>query len=323
MMNKSKSPTLKMVKYAWIIPFAIVFVMANSMYAQKKVTPQTTPQKKEVRKSPQRKSNPKVGEKEKGSDIFVVVEKQPEFPGGTKELMRFLSDNIKYPVEAMQKNQQGKTVVNYVVEKDGSISDVKIARSSYTLLDEEAIRVVKQMPKWKPGMQKGEKVRVRYTLPVQFKLTENDKKDGVVPPPPPPPGTSKNSKNGIKDTDEIFIVVENQPEFPGGLAAMMKFLNQNIKYPKEAQEKDIQGRVVVNFIVGTDGSIMDAQITKGVHESLDKEAIRVIESMPKWKPGTQQGKKVRVRYTLPVMFSLGREDSSSSAKTSSSVTPIS
>lgn len=316
-MNKSKSPTLKMVKYAWIIPFAIVFVMANSMYAQKKVTQQPAPQKKEVRKSPQRKSNPKVGEKEKGSDVFVVVEKQPEFPGGQDQLMKFLSQNIKYPVKAQEKKMQGRTVVSYVVEKDGSISDVQIVRSSSKLLDEEAIRVVKQMPRWKPGMQDGEKVRVRYTLPVHFRLTGDDKKDSSIPPPPPPPAAYTKSAEELKNTDEIFMVVENQPEFPGGNAAMMKYLSDNVKYPKEAQDKGLQGRVICNFVVAKDGSITDVRITKGVHESLNKEAIRVIQSMPKWIPGTQQGVKVRVRYTLPITFSLGAKASSSPQSNSS------
>jgi protein TonB len=96
---------------------------------------------------------------------------------------------------------------------------------------------------------------------------------------------------------------ENQPEFPGGQAAMMKFLSENIKYPVIAQENGIQGRVICNFVVERDGSITDVQDC-GVDPSLDKEAVRVIQSMPKWKPGMQRGKPVRVRFTLPVVFRL-------------------
>jgi len=116
--------------------------------------------------------------------------------------------------------------------------------------------------------------------------------------PPPPP------KQVEEEEEEIFVVVENQPEFPGGQAAMMKFLSENIKYPVIAQENGIQGRVICNFVVERDGSITDVQVVRGVDPSLDKEAVRVIQSMPKWKPGMQRGKPVRVRFTLPVVFRL-------------------
>ena len=121
--------------------------------------------------------------------------------------------------------------------------------------------------------------------------------EAYVPPPPPKPKVEE-------VTEEIFVVVEEQPEFPGGNTAMMKFLSDNIKYPVIAQENGIQGRVITNFVVEKDGSITDVQVVRGVDPSLDKEAIRVIQSMPKWKPGKQRGSAVRVRFTLPVVFRL-------------------
>lgn len=103
----------------------------------------------------------------------------------------------------------------------------------------------------------------------------------------------------------IFEVVEQMPEFPnGGMAGLMQYLSKNIKYPTIAQENGTQGRVTVQFVVNRDGSIVDAKVLRGVDPYLDKEAIRVISSMPKWKPGMQHGKAVRVKYTVPVMFRL-------------------
>ena len=103
----------------------------------------------------------------------------------------------------------------------------------------------------------------------------------------------------------IFEVVEQMPEFPnGGMAGLMQYLSKNIKYPTIAQENGTQGRVTVQFVVNRDGSIVDAKVLRGVDPYLDKEAIRVISSMPKWKPGMQRGKAVRVKYTVPVMFRL-------------------
>ena len=105
--------------------------------------------------------------------------------------------------------------------------------------------------------------------------------------------------------EEIFEVVEQMPEFPnGGMAGLMQFLSKNIKYPTIAQENGTQGRVTVQFVVNRDGSIVDAKVIRGVDPYLDKEALRVINSMPKWKPGMQRGKPVRVKYTVPVMFRL-------------------
>ena len=104
--------------------------------------------------------------------------------------------------------------------------------------------------------------------------------------------------------EEIFQVVENMPEFPGGMGALMKFLGKNIKYPTIAQENGVQGRVIVQFVVNKDGSIVDPVVVRSVDPYLDKEALRVVKAMPKWKPGMQRGKTVRVKYTVPVTFKL-------------------
>jgi len=102
----------------------------------------------------------------------------------------------------------------------------------------------------------------------------------------------------------IFEVVENMPDFPGGQAALMQYLAKNIKYPTIAQENGTQGRVIIQFVVERDGSITDVRVARGVDPYLDKEAVRVVKSMPKWLPGKQNGKAVRVKFTVPVMFRL-------------------
>ena len=106
------------------------------------------------------------------------------------------------------------------------------------------------------------------------------------------------------EEEQIFQVVEEQPEFPGGQIELMKFLQKNIKYPTISHENGVQGRVIVQFVVNRDGSIVDTQVMRGVDPYLDKEALRVVSTMPKWKPGKQRGKPVRTRFTLPVQFRL-------------------
>lgn len=107
--------------------------------------------------------------------------------------------------------------------------------------------------------------------------------------------------------EEIFVAVEQQAEFPGGTGALMKWLGNNIRYPEAAQQNDIQGRVIVKFVVEKDGSIGAAEIVKGVDKDLDREAIRVVKKMPKWQPGKNNGVAVRSYFTLPVVFKLAQQ----------------
>ncbi|MBN2916514.1 MAG: energy transducer TonB [Prevotella sp.] len=118
----------------------------------------------------------------------------------------------------------------------------------------------------------------------------------VAPPPPPAPKPEVSTK--------VFDVVEEMPSFPGGQGALMSYLASNIKYPVVAQENGVQGRVIVSFVVERDGSISDVRVARSVDPSLDREAQRVVKSMPSWKPGKQNGSAVRVKYTVPVVFRL-------------------
>lgn len=107
-----------------------------------------------------------------------------------------------------------------------------------------------------------------------------------------------------EDPEQIFEVVENMPEYPGGQATLMKFIAQNLQYPTVAKEAGTQGRVIVQFVVEQDGTITNAKAVRNVEPSLDQEAVRIINAMPKWKPGMQRGKPVRVKLVVPVMFRL-------------------
>ena len=118
----------------------------------------------------------------------------------------------------------------------------------------------------------------------------------AAPPPPPAPKPEVATK--------VFDVVEEMPSFPGGQGALMQYLASNIKYPVVAQENGVQGRVIVSFVVERDGSISDVKVARSVDPSLDREAQRVVKSMPRWSPGKQNGSTVRVKYTVPVVFRL-------------------
>lgn len=469
---------------------------------------------------------------------FDVVEVMPEFPGGQAALLKWISGNIKYPAIAEENGIQGRVVCTFIVERDGSVNDVQVARSIDPSLDGEAVRVLKLMPKWNPGKQNGQTVRVKYTVPVTFKLGDkpkpvnaagsvmlpfilksaelqdlttmdfikmvrgkrgemlsfnlqymkdrnkilthcipfffddqtNDSFDDALNQYVKSIGKEKkvlkeidvekkfklsvlnniqgkyisflaelgmNVKTGkitnrtgrtmaflydvandrilsLNDilkpqyaetvmnsdfsnhltlspsalvwgqkagntirlnqidfltnadhfTDEfrqavnldaeiasyqgevlkakeviadempkdggtkVFDVVEQMPEFapcsygvyvrdhlgkitgtktincPGGQAGLLKFIADNLKYPTIAEENGIQGRVVCTFVIDPDGSVTDVQVARSIDPSLDKEAVRVLSKMPKWKPGMHKGQPVRVKYTVPVTFKL-------------------
>ena len=255
-----------------------------------------------------------------------------------------MSKNIKYPVEAHKNGIQGRVIVSFVITDEGDIKDPVVVRGVDPLLDAEALRVIKLMPKWKPGKQRGKAVNVKFTLPITFRLSsehnqlivvdgevkgtdpeliknftpQNIKSMSVVKGEEAVSRWGEKGKNGViiietknaesaeteEETFQVFLVVEEMPEFPGGMAECMNFLGKNLKYPAEAQKNGIQGRVIVSFIITDEGDIKDPVVVGGVDPLLDAEALRLIKLMPKWKPGKQRGKAVNVKFTLPIQFRL-------------------
>ena len=172
MMNKTKSPALKLAKYLTVIPLVLLLMTLNSCLNKEKQTGESTTTET-VSPPPETPTvSPEAAGKEEKGEVFVAVEEQPLYPGGNAAMMKFLGDNIKYPVAAQKNGIQGRVITNFVVEKDGSLTDIKIVRGADPLLDAEAVRVIQSMPKWKPGTQKGQIVRVRFTLPVVFRLQQ-------------------------------------------------------------------------------------------------------------------------------------------------------
>jgi TonB family protein len=241
----------------------------------------------------------------KEDTVYQICEEMPEFPGGVNALISHVGQNVVYPAEAMEKEIQGRVFVGFVVEKDGSISNVKVLKGIGGGCDEEAVRVISSMPKWKPGKQKGKPVRVNYQIPIVFKLgnpqkTKEQDNGGETS----KVGEVKKTVPFGPDKDGVYQIVEEMPKFPGGENALMDYVAKNVVYPKEAQEKGISGRVFVGFIVEKDGSVSEVKVLRGIGGGCDEESIRVVKAMPKWKPGKQEGKPVRVSYQLPIFFKL-------------------
>ena len=279
MMNKKRTRTAGRIKYALFAPLAAALLIASNISC-------TSTENQEA-------NTEAIASRAVEGEVFRVVEEMPEFVGGMAECMKYLAANVNYPTEAIEKGIQGRVIVQMVVTKEGYIADTKIARGIDPLLDTEALRVVSNMPNWKPGKQRGQAVNVMYTLPVMFRLGgDADKKEASTQ------TEAKVDENGIHQ------VCEEMPEFPGGMRECMNWLGKNVNYPATAQEKGIQGRVIIQFVVERDGSITEPKVVRGVDPDLDKEALRVVSAMPNWKPGKHKGEVVRVKYTLPVMYRL-------------------
>lgn len=169
MMNKKKSNAAGHIKYALFVLPAFALLVAGNISCSQDAS-QTEDAKEEVVApvSPDAKEAP--ADSTAKEEVFMVAEQMPEYPGGMKEMLKFLQENVKYPENAMKNNVQGRVIVQFVVEKDGTPTEFKVLRSVDPDLDAEALRVMKAMPKWKPGMQKGQVVRVKFTVPVSFKL---------------------------------------------------------------------------------------------------------------------------------------------------------
>lgn len=236
--------------------------------------------------------------------IYQIVEVMPEFPGGTEKMMDYLSKNIKYPEAAKEKGISGRVFLSFVIEKDGAVSDVKVAKGIGKECDDEALRVVKAMPKWKPGLMKGKPVRVSYMLPIFFKLDESEKYAPVKGETVAPQADLKPGKDGVWD------IAETMPEYPGGIDGLRTYIQENLTVPEKYKnvETKAEYRVFVQFVVAEDGSITNVELKKSEpsKKDLNEEAIRVVKGMPKWKPGTVDGKPVKVRYLLPVTYRLGK-----------------
>ena len=238
--------------------------------------------------------------------IYQIVDEMPQYPGGEAAMMKFVSENVKYPQEAKDKDIAGRVFVSFVVEKDGSVSTVKVMRGIGGGCDEEAVRVVKAMPKWKPGIKDGKPVRVSYMMPFTFKLSDGQ-------PAKPSKKADANKPDMKPDKDGVYQIVEEMPRFPGDEKALMEYLNSNLQMPEKykgdnAEFRLAEYRTFIRFVVTEDGSISDVNLIKKTEgfKDLDDEALRVVKAMPKWEPGKMGGKPVKVYFHLPVVFKFNK-----------------
>jgi TonB family protein len=215
--------------------------------------------------------------------VYQSVEQMPEYPGGLDSLVKEITARVIYPEQCVDSNIQGKVYIQFIVNEDGRISGVHAVRGPHSALNKAAEEATIAGSKFKPGMHNGMAVKVYSTIPIVFKLKADSSRSPV-----------------IKDLN----CPEKIPEFPGGEVELIMFIRKSIKYPKDALNKEVEGKVLVRFTVIEDGSVTDIEVTKSIFPSLDNEAVRIAGTLPKFKPGMQNCKPVKVYFTLPVIFKL-------------------
>ena len=214
---------------------------------------------------------------------FLVADEMPLFQGKDLNTFRtWVQSQIRYPAEALKRGIEGRVVLSFIVERDGSVSTIQLLQSPDRILSEEARRVVSSSPKWTPGRQNGHLVRVRYMLPVDFSIPKKE--------------TAAQSTAAQKPG-----LASMQFEI-GNLNAFRSWAMQRLRYPAKAREQQTEGSVVATFTVGRDGRVDDIRIAGKPDPQLAEEVRRVVKASPAWSPATRNGEATTVTVTLPVSF---------------------
>lgn len=283
MKNISSSPFRKM-KILIVLPvIALIFyAFAEPEYHYKKMQVSSVPGMQD----------PVKEQKNVKSAVTKFTRTNPEdyptFQGeGPDAFREWVVKRVTYPPEALEEKLEGWIVVKFTVEADGSLSNVRYAGKASPVLGEEVVRVVRTSPKWEPAKNPAARVPYETSVTARFGLTDKFKRTEPQ-----------------NDT-------ERMPQYPGGEAEMLKFIAQNIIYPRDARAENIQGKVLVRFIINKEGEARNFRVVKSIYPSLDLEAVRVLGLLNDFTPGYRDGKPIDVEYIVPIKFVLRNKNGTS------------
>jgi TonB family protein len=215
----------------------------------------------------------------------------PSFPGGDKAFHEFLSKNLKWPDSS---NVHGVVTVVFYVEKDGKLTNIRVAKKLSPAYDKEALRLMSISPKWIPATQQNKLIRSAYTVPISFTVKVNEAPsrglpDGYIP---------VDVKVTEEDPNKIYTSAEKVPTFPGGYQKFQEYIAETLK--KEKLTSADAGRVYIAFVVERDGSLTDIRVVRGVSQKSDVAALRLFKSSPKWMPAMMNGHPIRFANSYPI-----------------------
>lgn len=224
----------------------------------------------------------------------------PSFPGGEEALRAYLEEHTVYPEEAQKQKIQGQVRITFIVQPDGQISDIAVAQGAALLLDREALRVVRSMPRWVPARREGVAVAAPMMLPIIFKLPSQGLASLVD-------HLQKSNVKQVAEPDSIPVIDENntdieRPLFPGGDQGLSDFLRLNLEYPDVEYRNRTQGEVHLRFVVDVDGSISQVTVVKGTSPAFEQAALDVMKLAPKFIPARKNGKPLQAWHYMAIRF---------------------
>jgi len=209
--------------------------------------------------------------------VYDFVTIMPEYPGGQKGMLSYFIQNMRFPLAAYLNGVSTTAYVNFIIETDGSVSDVLVLKPIGYGCDQEAIRLVSQMKDWKPGEMNGKKVRVRSNTPVYF-------------------------KEELYPGSRIYTDLDTMPAFPGGSVELISYIESELVYPELAKKAQVNGVINVNLVIEKDGSVSNVTVDPSLGYGCEEAAAKVVLRMPLWEPAYYLGEPVRATLSVPVDF---------------------
>jgi TonB family protein len=326
MLHKTKSRKVAILKYGLSVPlFAIMIIFSSAMVGKSQIVQQASVNIEQhlakisvIPLSPDDKTDGKLPAAKKVTTAaptdkvytYKMVDAMAEYPGGQQSLYEYFKSEFRYTREAKEKGMKGQLVTRFIVEKDGSLSNIKILSDPGFDTGTEAMRLLQKSAVWRPAYLNKKAVRSVVDFPVnlyspRYLMPEKD--------------AAERLKISTKDTIAVFdrretLIADNRPSptaasFPGGVVAFSKYVSENMRYPEEARKNNISGIVSIAFAVNKDGSINNITVPEGIGYGCDEEAIRLIKNSPKWIPGHYpDGSPERMGYSLHIIFQAGKNN---------------
>ena len=309
MLQKQKSKAVWQLKYVLLLPLILGMLVYTSCENEKPTDAESTAEEpiEEITIVGYGASKAKEGE-----IPFGIIDEVPVFPGCEdavdkkacfqEKIQAHIRKNFHYPEEAQELGIQGRVSSIFIIDTEGNIVDIRM-KGPHELLENETGRILAKLPQMQPGKHEGKAVKVPFSIPITFRLEGNDDKEEV----------NEQKEGGI---GVPFATIDEVPVFPGCENAadkrqcfnekIVEHIKKHFRYPEEAQQMGIQGRVSVLFTIGTNGEISSIK-KRGPDEVLENEAVRIIERLPKMEPGKHKGEVVKVPFAIPITFRLNNQ----------------
>jgi TonB family protein len=218
-----------------------------------------------------------------GVPFLQDYERNPDFPGGHRELIKYLNANLIYPKDAMEQGIEGRVILRFQITSSGKVDSITVVKSLFSSCDEEAVRLVTTLPRWIPGLSNFRVAAYWCTLPVLFTLNEEI-----------------DFQAEIAATE--FKPVMINPQFPGGEEALQQYIQEHLYFPPSAAASVREGQVFLQFVVTSNGELENIKVLQSLDPEYDQIALEIVKNMPRWKPADENGKPIDFYYFLPVTF---------------------